>query len=703
MADDDFVPSDDFVAEPDFKPDVRPTGREREHAYRSSLREGSPELPAGQGASGPDLSAESETPGKMASEYGQIAKGAIKGIPAAVSGGLAGDVESMGRGFINSFVDPNKPAVSKDTAIPTTTESGYLGPKGLNVMAPAANPLEAFGMGASSAAVPFFPKAVKSFRGRLPPIDNLPPGPPGGSMATVRPDTNVRLLPPEVPHTPMVASGSRDLGAAGVSPLEGVSPETITQLRKVFSEEGVTPYTVDQRLEEMSPHQFLGEFSPNTEAHMGAAAAPPGQGKLDIINSLSQRANEAKDRLRSTFDTAFGENENLAQLKRTREIDQKKASDPLYKAFKELPIPPTPELQELMPRLQAADAFGIAKHKAAVEGIKWDKDFGSGYGPIEGGSMPTAQSWDYVKRALDQKIADSFDQYGRATDYTRIYTGLKSELLNAIDNHPNPQVAGVWKQARQAYAGPAQISEAERLGKKIFTLDHDELPFLTAGYSDGQMAAFRSSVRKELENRLGRPGKQELRTINEVLAPNNIQKFRWIIGDEATDNLVRSVDHEFNMHGAPTRIHGGSQTALRTEANKMWTPQGASALEHAGNLIDTGVGLVTHPAGTIIKAGRKLGITKMDTAREARSAKIRDEAARIFTLQGPERDAVIRYLANPQPPRLTGGRVLHRATGGRAVGHKPSRPLLIDARKAPDGKFYIPDPKRPGKYLRVEQ
>jgi hypothetical protein len=473
-------------------------------------------------------------------------------------------------------------------------------------------------------------------------------------------------------------------------------------MRKVFSEEGVTPYTVDQRLEEMSPHQFLGEFSPNTEAHMGAAAAPPGQAKLEIVNSVGQRAKEAGDRLRTTFDTYFGENENLAQLKRTREIDQKKASDPLYKAFKELPIPPTEKLQDLMPRLQAADAFGIAKHKAALEGVKWDKDFGTGYGPIEGGSMPTAQSWDYVKRALDQKIADSFDQYGRSTDYTRIYTGLKSELLDAIDNHPNPQVAGVWKQARQAFAGPAQISEAERLGRKIFTLDQDELPFLTAGYSDGQMAAFRSSVRKELENRLGKPGKTELRTINEVLAPNNQQKFRWIIGDDATENLVKSVEHEFNMHGAPTRIHGGSPTAFRTEAQKMWTPQGPSGLETAGNVLDTGIGLITHPTGTLIKGARKIGITKMDTAREARAAKIRDEAARLFTLQGPERDSVIRYLANPEAPRATGGAVIKRATGGRAVGHKPSRPLIADAKRAPDGRYYVPDKSRPGKFLRVD-
>jgi hypothetical protein len=84
---------------------------------------------------------------------------------------------------------------------------------------------------------------------------------------------------------------------------------------------------------------------------------------------------------------------------------------------------------------------------------------------------------------------------------------------------------------------------------------------------------------------------------------------------------------------------------------------------------------------------------------------MRDESARLFTMQGPERDAVIRYLANPEAPRATGGRLplpKPRASGGRAVAYKPSRPLLQDAKRAPDGNWYIRDPKRNGKFLRVD-
>jgi hypothetical protein len=607
----------------------RATGRERERYYRESIHAGSPELPAGREAEGPDLSAERHTPGEIAGAYGQLGKGVAKGVPAFVGSGFgAGDIESGVRSGINAFAPPNQPIVSPQSNIPTTTEGGVFGPRFMGkhaLLNPAANPLEAAGMQIPGMLLPGM--AIK-----------------GPSL--------LRGVPKEPPGLPPGGGGVGATAAAG--PLDTVSPQTISTMRKMFEDEGVTPWTVEQRLDEMSPHQSLGEFSPNTEAHMGAVASPPGAAKNEVIDFFGQRAKDAKDRLRAAFDEGFGEKEDLAQLQRTREIDRSKAASPLYQAFRDMPIPPWEGIQPLIKRLEAADAFGIAKNKAALEGVPWREEF-FGYGPFHDiEHMPTAQSWDYVKRALDHKIADSFDKFGRSTDYTRIYTQLKNDLVSAIDNHPNPQVAGVWQKARQAFATPAQITSAERLGRKIFSIDADELPFLTSSYSDGEMAGFRRAVRKELEDRLGRPGRTDTATINQVLAPNNQQKFRWIIGDQATDNLLRTVEQEQAMHGAGPRVHGGSQTALRESAKQFWTPQGATAADTIASVADTAFGAIRHPVGTAVNLARKVGLTKANAAYEARLANMRDEAARLFTLQGPQRDAVIRYLTQPQQSNVVG-------------------------------------------------
>lgn len=699
---------DAFLKMAPAAPVAAPKFQQRQHAYRESLWAGPIEVPAGQVAPGPDLSAERHTPRQIAEKWGQVGKGVAKGVPASIAGGMAGDVEGLARVPLHAAF-----GVSPETTIPTTEQGGYLGPKGLELMNPAANPEETAGMAIGSMIGPGAAlKALKLGRGMLPArvpaesppplpapraaplgfetIDNmtgkapvgpqtppvLPTAPPGSPVATAREGSGARLLPPDVPHVPgpaLPATESRSAGAAGISPIENVSPETIALLRKNFADEGVTPWTVEQRLEEMSPHQALGEFSPLTETHMGAVAASPGQAKLEVVNFLGQRSKEAKDRIRATFDHYFNETENLAQLKRSREIDQQKAANPLYKAFKELTIAPTDAMKELIPRLDAAGAFSEARALAGVKGVPWEQNY---FTPGVQKTYPTAESWDLVKQALDSKIEQSFKD-GRPTKWTRAYTELKSELVNAIDNHPDQRVAGVWKEARQAFAGPAQISEAEKLGRKFFTIDHDELPFMTAGYSDGQMAAFRSGVRKELENLLGKPGKTELRTMNQILSENNQQKLRWIIGDQETENLVRSIEHEHAMHGAPTRIHGGSQTALRQEAQKVWTPQDALGDFSAGDVLNTAGSAVMHPIGTAMKVASKVGLSKHTANQEAKFARMRDEAARLYTLQGPERDAVIRYLTAPAPTlHAKGGRVIKRAAGGRIahanINHSPT-------------------------------
>lgn len=658
-----------------------PGYRARQHAYRENIHAGLPIAPAGQEATGPDLSAERGH--DLGKEWGDVGKGAAKGVPASIAGGALGDVEEFGRHAVNKLatkdVFSEKP---EDQLVPPTTQGGYLGPRGLNIMNPAASKEEAAGMNIGSLLGPAgVLKATKIARGApaASPVtrpgfpytekpvasegSGLPRTPDGSPVAVAREGSGARLLPTDVPHvetlSPIEAilAGRRSAGAAGRSPLEEFSPETIAQMRKALEQEGVTPWTLDQRLEEMSPHQSLAEFSPNTEAHAGATASPPGAGKNEIINFFAQRGREAKERMRSTFDQVFGPAEDLAQQNRILNIDQATDADPLYRRFRSLEIPPTPSLDALVPRLRSVGAFAEAQAKAAAEGRPWQAEW---FTP-EQRTSPTAQSWDYVKRALDQKIGGSYDPVsGRATDWTRIYTNLKNDLLSAINRHPDPEIASVWREARRAWAGPEEVKNAQRLGRKLLTkaVDADEFRFETSGFGEHQIEGLRQGLRKELENSLGNPGKTELPVMKQILGENNQQKIRWVIGDEATDAVVRSIEHEFNMHGAPTRIHGNSQTSLRQQADKFWTPQ--PGLFSAKDLASALHGLT----GAAAHAAKKTILARHTANQEAKYARMRDEAARIYTMQGPERDAVLRYLLS-EPPRAKGGRVIKRADGGR--------------------------------------
>lgn len=686
---------------PDEAATAGPTPHARYRAGVSSLAQGSPDEAAGSGSPQPNLyqgePAAEQLPGALAHQWGQVGKGVVKGVPAALSGGVLGDVEEGVRTLAKPL------GVSPETYLPPTTQGGYLGPRGLGVMAPAANPEEAGGMQIGAMLVPGLKKLPGSLRAGpgtaktaadLAPFEMHPDAPVG----VVRPDSGARLLPADVPHnlppeSPTVvartapgatsdpvavaqgAPARPGVGAAAANgPLAEVSPSTLDHMRQVLAEDGFTPYSLEQRLEEMSPHQFLGELSPNLEARMGGVASFPGASRTEIVNALTERGAETQQRMKSLFDQTFGAPQDLSQGRRILNIEQQRAAGPFYQAFKELSIPPTQEMMDLMPRLRAAGAFGQARRLAGIQGAPWTEAFDTmgAEGAQAAQHFPTAQSWDLVKQALDAKIEGSFNNFGEPTKWTRVYTGLKNDLIGAIDNHPDPTIGAVWREARNTFAGPAQIKDAQQLGKRILSenIDRNELPFMTASYSDAQMKALSDGIRADLENKLGRAGPQERRTINQILSPNNQQKLRWVVGDQAADNLFSGIEHEHSMWDAPQRIYKGSPTAAREAAKVDYAPKpGLISPENIGHVVSGAI----HPvrtAGNVIYGA--VG-NNLVAARAAAASRLREEMSKLMTLQGPERDAVLEWLINsPQQ----GSRAVNR---GFARGGKVALASLVDA------------------------
>jgi len=455
--------------------------------------------------------------------------------------------------------------------------------------------------------------------------------------------SGTRLLPPEAPHESY--SGRASVGAAGnENPLADYSPQTIAKLRGDLQQAFPTPHLLEQAIEERSAHHTLGELSPDLEAKMGGLAASSGPERAEIVSALAQRAREGKDRMRAVLDRGFGPAQNRFELAKRLKTQQAEESKPFWDAFKRTVITPTPELEALMPRLKAAGALQAANKALRIEGLPETHWFeGRELGTEV--RVPTATAFQYAKEHLDDLIERAMAAPGGANE-TRRLAQLKTDLVNAIDRHPDPNTAGVWKAAREAYAPASQIEKAMRLGERVLTghVHEDELPFLTASFGPNETAAMKIGMRNYLEDRFGKPGKVERGTINTILAPSNQKKIAWAIGDEAADRIVDAIEHEQSMLDAPSRIHGNSQTMARSEARKEWVP-GAGPLDKLGGVsLGDIAGAAVHPVKTAGKMVAKAGFNKFAAKKEAEFAKLREEAARIYTLQGVERDAVARAL-----------------------------------------------------------
>jgi hypothetical protein len=442
------------------------------------------------------------------------------------------------------------------------------------------------------------------------------------------------LLSADVPHE--MPTGRASVGAAGApDPLAEYSPHTIAKVRADLQQAFPTPHLLEQALDERSAHHMLGELSPDLEAKMGGLAASAGPERAEIVQSLKDRAKEAEPRMSAALDRTFGPYQNRQTLRRLLDEQRSLESDPFWEEFHSAQIHPTNELKALLPRLREAGALQAAEKALGVEGRPKNFAWATGGKPER---MPTAAAYQYAKEHLDDLIETNLARPG-GENAARRFTQLKNDLVRAIDNHPDATVAGLWKAARDTYATPTRVMKAVDLGERLMTgnVHPEKLPDLIASMGPAERTALRIGMRGYFEDQFGRPGNVNRQIISNILSGNNRKKLAWAIGDERAESLINAIEHEQSMLDAPTRIHGNSPTAARTAAREEWMPS-PSPLENIG------VHDVLHPVKSAVKLAGKAGLGRLSARKQAEFARLRAEAARLYTLQGPERDAVARAL-----------------------------------------------------------
>jgi hypothetical protein len=479
-------------------------------------------------------------------------------------------------------------------------------------------------------------------------------------VPTPRGDLGIRLLDPDVPHD-LAPRGRASVGAAATeaSPLAEYSPQTVQRARELLTDSGLdNPYRLEQVLDEVSPHHTFAELSPALEKEVsGIAAADRGVAKNLIAQTYLERAKEAPQRMAAAFDRAFGPPQNLTDLQRAIEAERAKAATPLWRQFTQTTVPPTPALRALLPRLDAAGALKAANKAMREEGLPVQQGFAravtdeAGEWAEQVEHMPTAAAFQYAKEHLDGLIERSLATPGEAKAARR-YTKLKNDLIAAIDRHPDPQVAGVWQAARRAWQQPTELLEAQNLGRRLLTgnVDREDLPGLVAGWGPERMQHLAIGVRNYLED-LEKSNRSAARTSNRlldaVLAPGNQDKLRAVLGDAQAEQLIEAIRHEESMHGAPTRIIGGSPTAERQAARDRYTAEGQGAV---GKGLSKIAGYMRHPVRSLAADTVEAGAKHISTRQEAQMAQLRDELSRIMTTQGPERNAIARALIGAEEP-----------------------------------------------------
>jgi hypothetical protein len=240
-----------------------------------------------------------------------------------------------------------------------------------------------------------------------------------------------------------------------------------------------TPESIAATKASIGPSGFVGELTPQGTDLLGSIADNSGPGKAIVRQAYGERsanpvlidpnakATGTRARINQYLTDAFGPETNVVASTAADKAARKAAADPLYNAWRQTPVPPTPELDAILQLPSVKRALPAAANLAGDDGEPAFHEFftkdANGDMTLDTTKTPTAQVWDYIKQAMD----DKYKEAAPGTNQARQASMIANRITTAIDNHPDPAVADTWQQARQAWASPSQLMNARDYGGEI--------------------------------------------------------------------------------------------------------------------------------------------------------------------------------------------------------------------------------------------
>lgn len=344
--------------------------------------------------------------------------------------------------------------------------------------------------------------------------------------------------------------------------LRSYTPDAINRLIHAFSTE--TPASLSEAERRMGPAGFVGDINPAFTDIAGGIADTPGPGKRTVREAYQARAHQQRDRVEKAITDAYGirAGVNINDFNKFLTESRAAAADPLYEQYRAMPVHPTQELKDLVPRLEAAGALSMGEELSGISGRPFNKNYFTGGNKKD---WPTAEGWDYVKRGLDRRI----DQAYAAGDKTlgRELVNLKKELVSEIEK---TDAGKVWKQARTEFADRSAIMDQLAAGRDDFIggrsgLSADELADELSTLRGPELAARKVGQRKAIEEAVGDTLRGDTTLRNKLLAPNNRAKLELTLGKAKADKLIEALEQEKYLGDQYQNVVGGSQTTPKKE------------------------------------------------------------------------------------------------------------------------------------------
>lgn len=372
-------------------------------------------------------------------------------------------------------------------------------------------------------------------------------------------------------------------------------PKAPQAVARALADDAIDPTTINATLASKGPDATLMDLGPNLQAQAGALAAVPGSAQKVVRDTVLDRSKQAVQRVADDITKSVGPAPSLGALTEQIVAAQKQAADPLYAAVRDIPLELEGNLKFVASTPLGKGAFEKAAQLAANDG--------------KSGTGLTVGFIDYAKQALND-VAGAAKRAGKNNE-ARQATQMAQLLTSATDAK-----VPAYKQARDAFAGPAAVLDALEEGQGAFKRDlsPESMEALLKDMTTSEKDAYLQGARQAVADLIGNSA-NDVRTVRDLLRkPYHQAKLRMLIGDEATNDLLNGMDREL-IYGQTANVVAGNSETLRRSA---------------------AVGEVSGPTGSISpQTPMQLTFMAFNKAREALSGlhqgKINSQMAQILT------------------------------------------------------------------------
>jgi hypothetical protein len=474
---------------------------------------------------------------------------------------------------------------------------------------------------------------------------------------------------------PVVLNALAKHGKAAVQPLiqrfsNAPAGMTITpairQILVRLERDQMTPDQAIEQLRRLGPEAGIADVGGENMLSLARGVAQRVPGREAAGTFYSERNVGTGQRvLNDLLDGLTGGDPRFHQ--RIEALSAQRAADarPLYDQAYKADIEISPRLRSLLDRPAIGQAFDLARDIARNEGVELPEVFitrqlPNGDVDIQLREVPDMQTWDYIKRGLDDVIDASRDSItGRLDNAGRAVDSIRRTLLNELDSM-NP----VYAKARAAWSGPSQVMDAMAEGRKFVRGEADEVAANWAKVPEADREFYRLGAAQELKAMI--EAVPDGRDLFNRLWGNEAMRRRLttIFGDQ--DALARfaqtvKAEHTMRQNANVAAPRAGSQTTPRLIDDATLAQDAMGAATESGNAL---MALLNLQFGTAVgRAASFVGRRVTDPARSNDRA-ASELAPVLFSNNQMQNEALLRSLEQSRLNRL----MSPSFTAGAAVG-----------------------------------